>query len=382
MSALVPRGARELVLVVLAVSACSRPEAKREAGVVVPTAVKDASSASDGAAVDAAPLTATSATTATTASPDDEPPIAVPVFPIPNAPKNAPSEHLAIASAICAAAYQTTTRGVTVGCRSHPPFKTAAQMPDGKLTEAKPDDFAYCEIRRVIRGAFTRAGASQAVVVLGECWDAGDGFASNAMSSTSVLLVEEVPSPTRWKVKAYEAGVHGDACQASRLSSGRDVLLCHQALGAFQVGTLTSLFAIDFARTDRRAYSVAQFADDDVDCSVLKLVPDAFSTGFTKARVASATLADVNHDGSVDLVVEVERAHVAPSTALNRRARAECAQAKPRLENLLPKPESKRLELVSDGSTFVAAPASQKLLAAWEAERPLVGFEGAGPPKL
>lgn len=364
-------------LALLLVAGCAR-RGKKPEPVVPPPPVADAAPVGDAiaSAPDAGPVPTTSE--------DDEPPITVPAFPIPSAPKNAPAEPLAIASAICAAAYRPAGNGIAVGCRSHPPFKTPAQMPDGKLVRAKPDSLGFCEIRRVFRGSFSRAGASQAVVVFGECWDDGESFSSNAMNSASVVLVEEVPSPSRWKVKAYERNVHAEACETSRTADGHDVLLCHATLGAFSMGAMTFLFAIDFARTDPRTYTVARIFADDVDCTQVKGMPDSLSTGFTKTRVTRTALADVNQDGTPDLVVDVERAHLSPSPALKRGAEAECAKGayQPHLERLLPKPETKRLELVSERGTFVPSPSSQKLLDAWEAESPGFGLESAGPPKL
>ncbi len=310
-------------------------------------------------------------------------PSSVEVFPVPAAPKGANLEHVQIASAICAAGWQPTAKAPAIGCRSHPPFTSPEQRPDGKLPELASDAMSFCAIERVYRGAFSRAGASQAVVVFGECWEHADGFDSNAMSSPSVVLVEEVPGPSRWKVEAYEPGIHAGSCKTSRGASGRDVLLCDAALGAYGLGSMTFLFALDFGRSDRKAYTIARVFSDDVECMQIQGSGDALAKGLTSARVTRTTLTDVNHDGTADLVAEVERARVGPSAALKAKADADCTtSARPRLEAFLPKPQRHRLELVSKDGIFVPAPTSQKLLDGWTDETPRYGIEAAGPPTL
>jgi hypothetical protein len=91
---------------------------------------------------------------------------------------------------------------------------------------------------------------------------------------------------------------------------------------------------------------------------------------------------DINGDGTPDVVVDVERAHVEPSAQLDAKVRASCKQGKP-IAVLLPTPTKHRIEILSDGTRFRPTPASRKLLDDWRAASPdVTQLEAAAPPKI
>ena len=293
-------------------------------------------------------------------------------LPLPAAPAGTDPEQARIAASICAAAYL----GKSVGCRSHPPFTRPGQLPDGKFVEHKDDPLLFCGIDGVFRGSFTKPGAKQAIVSFSQCmeenevWDAGN--------PGSAVLVEERAG--RWRAIDTLAAANLGLCQQTRRADGRDILLCRSNLGAPPAGDVIYFFLVDFARSPRQGSMAKVFGDMPI-CG-----QDAFPSGLISLEVTDMKLADLNRDGTKDLVVRVARSRVPPSPALDAKVRAAC-QGDPGmvdLERVLPPRKTATLELVSKGDSFAPSAATQKLLDAWQAESPdgFNGLDSVGPPPL
>jgi hypothetical protein len=308
-----------------------------------------------------------------------------PSAPTPAVPAGANPDEVKIISSICASAYvRSPTGNVVLGCLSHPPFERPEQRPDGTLSPYAGDPMKLCTLDATYRGSFTRAGAKQAVLSFGVCYDDGaEGFARGGSASQSVVLVEEVAG--RWQPVGYEGGVAAFSCDKSRRADGRDVLLCKGAVGATGRGELTYLFALDFARAGGRAGAFAWMFSDLFDCGAFVRGGRRLPNGLVALRVGRVEAADLDGDGTADLAVSVERARAAPSPALDAKARAACARSQ-RADgiSLVPAMQKARLEFYHRGGGVVPAPESQALLDAWEAEAPegLNGLKASAPGPL
>jgi hypothetical protein len=288
----------------------------------------------------------------------------------PPTPAGANPEHVLFLSSICASAYVRSSAGnVVVGCLSHPPFKRPEQRPDGLLPHYDGDPMKLCSLNAVYRGSFTRAGAKQALLSFGICYDDGDHFVTNGPESESAVLVEEVNG--RWQPIGYEKGVHAFSCYPSRREGGRDVLLCKGAAAMAGKGDLTYLFALDFARPRSHAGTFAWLFSDLFDCDSFSRTGRKLPKGLVSLRVGRVTADDLDGDGRADLVVNVERARAAPSAALDAKVRTTCARD-PKVDGTLfvPAYEKIKLEFLSRGDTVVPSPASKQAIESWEAEAP------------
>jgi hypothetical protein len=240
----------------------------------------------------------------------------------------------------------------------------------------------FCSFAVARRGSFTRAGATQAVLSFDNCQDADSDAAWNGSMSGSAVVVEEVGG--RFRVVTWEAGVDIGRCKSIRRPDGRDVLVCRSRYDAGNIGTMHYFFLLDFTRTQKRAGTFAWLYDetDSFVCQAHAIGGALAPTGLVGLHVANVTFDDLNHDGVADVVVDVARARAAPSPALETRLHALCKN-KGKAELALPAATHTRLEMLSNGDGFAPAPASQKLLDAWEAESPdVVQLRGVAPPKL
>ncbi len=282
------------------------------------------------------------------------------------APDGADAAAVLIATSICAAAYLRADEGPpTIGCRSHPPFDRPEDRPDGTLPAYSGDRSAFCSIRAIHRGSFSRAGAPQAVVIFDSCED--HGAAWNGSMPGSAVLVESVGG--RFRAIDYEGAIR--ECKTVRLSDGHDVMLCRGWFGWSGAGALTSFFLLDFAERSTRVRVVARLFEDLLQCSMLE---PTFSLPHGLVDLAvKDRLDDVDGDGLPDLVLDVERTRVPPGPALDRRVRVACtAQA------ALPKgsqPTHTTLVFPNDGRGLSASPSARATLAKWESEAP-PGFNG------
>ncbi len=291
-------------------------------------------------------------------------------FALPPAPAGANPDHVKLVSSICASAYLPTATGnVVVGCLSHPPFDRPEQRPNGRLAPHAGDPMKLCALDAIYPGSFTRAGARQALLSFGVCYDDREDPSKKGATSESVVLVEDVGG--RWSATGYEGGVAAYSCHTSRRTDGRDVLLCKGSVAAPGRGALTYLFALDFSRPGGRAGTFAWMFADPFDCGAFERAGRRLPNGLAALRVARVEAADLDGDGSGDLVVNVERARAAPSAALDTKARAACARS-PKADgaSLVPAMQKTRLEFFNRGDAIVPSPASKQALDAWEAEAP------------
>lgn len=312
---------------------------------------------------------------------------AAPRFVAPPVPPGADAEEVRLLSSICAVAHRPSAGARTaVGCRSHPPFDRPEQQPDGKLPLHEGDPMRLCQISKLYKGSFSRPGASEVVIAFDACFEQGDQFETNYFNSESVVLAEETPGALKpWSATAYEATMHASACSTSRRKDGRDALLCRSGIAAQGAGEITFFFLLDFARTQKRAGTVAWLYSDLFDCAAYERDSYRLAHGFVAIEIGDEKLTDVNGDGTPDLVVDVKRARTPPSAALDKKVRDVCSRNPELGAKAIASPFKKvRLEIVSRGSSFEPSVATSKLLATWEAEAPpnMNGLKGAAPDPI
>jgi hypothetical protein len=307
-----------------------------------------------------------------------------PAFALPAAPAGANPDEVTFLSSICASAYTRSPNGnVVVGCLSHPPFERPEQRPDGTLPPYAGDPMKLCSLNAIYRGSFTRAGAKQALLSFGICYDDGDRFLTNGPDSESVVLVEEVGG--RWAPIGYEKGLHAYSCYRSRRADGHDVLLCKSTVAAAGRGDVTYLFELDFARPGKHAGAFAWMFSDLFDCDSFERTGRRLPNGLVALRVTRFAADDLDGDGRGDLAVSVDRARAAPGPALDAKVHAACAR-NPKVDgtSFVPAFQKTKLEFLNRGDAVVPSPASKKELDAWEAEAPegMNGLKGAAPEPL
>ncbi len=304
-------------------------------------------------------------------------PQAAPVPLMPSMPPGVDPTRFLFAASICAAAYS----GSEVGCRSHPPFKLPGQKPDGRVTEHSPNPAGFCAIGPIYRGSFTRPGASEAVLTFRPCVDESADW--NMSIPGSAVLAEEIGG--RWVATGYLADTNIGNCLKSHRATGRDLLLCRSDFGTFTGGMIEYFFLLDFAPAGAQAGTFSRLYGSTVACSWINAStsgPDAdgamsyvTGAGLVDMRVKDVSLADVDHDGTDDLVVHVLRSRLPPSAALRLRVREWCkAHDDAAPTALLPPAKAVTLEFLSRAETVVPAPATRKLLDAWDAD----GFNDLG----
>lgn len=350
-------------------SACKRPKA-------VPDPA-DAKLTSTASASRSAPIPAPSASSSASGAE-----IVPPVFPTPPTPPGANALEVEIATAICKAARMKTT----IGCVSHPPFVTAAQMPDGKLDEFQgPDPLTFCSIDKLYPGSFTKKGARQVLVAFSQCKDNDPDATWDMGFPGSGVLVEKVDG-AHWRSVGYVPDVNLPRCKPShRSADDRDVLFCESSFSA-GAGTMSYFTEVDLTRTPH-ATTLARIFDDEVNCMMME-GDGSFHLegGFTIAEVSDFSVTDLNGDGTGDLVIAAKRAHLPPSASLDAKIKSMCKR--PGATNMpgspLPKSalKSARLEIVSSGASFAPTPATKKLLDDWQAEANtgVALLIGASPP--
>jgi hypothetical protein len=298
-------------------------------------------------------------------------------LPLTPAPPGTDPEKVTIAASICAAAYL----GHDVGCRSHPPFVRPEQQPDGKIVRHEGDPLMFCSIARVYHGSFTKPGAKQAVLAFDQCKESEDAEWDAGFPGSAVLVEQR---GARWKAVAYEPDVNMGLCLRDRRADGRDVLLCRSNFGAPPTGQVSYVFLLDFAwpatQKGQRAVSLVELFSDNMSCG---FAADGLPSGITSLEIAGMALADLNHDGTPDLAVQVRRAHRAPSPKLEAALHALCNRPRPGDPSaLVPRAKPDILSLVSRGETFVPTAATRKTIERWTAESPddFNGLSGAAPP--
>jgi hypothetical protein len=253
--------------------------------------------------------------------------------------------------------------GTAVVCRSHPPFDRPGRQPDGALPRYapqgdRPRDGEADEVKAVFRGSFTRPGATQALLTLCS-W--------NASELGDTALLEQAGG--RWRAVAY--GGYAPSCLESRRADGHDALLCHGGEpSTCDNASLPAIYLLDFRGGAERRDVLVTLPAPDVACWFYG-PSDTWGTeglrlpgGLHWTRFPVFRLADLNHDGVDDLVVEVEVAAAQPSAALDAKATAICKKGLDgSLATLLPPARRVRLEFLSDGDAMTASEATRKTLA-------------------
>lgn len=311
-------------------------------------------------------------------------PAEVPSFPVPPTPPGADPEKVLIATSICPAGYRTEQVApgkpprTAVGCRAHPPFDVPSRYPDGSFAEFTGDWQKFCQITNVQHGSFRRPGAKEALVTFEQCMD-NDSDVWDAAMPGSAVVVEETNG--RWKSVADAPGVNLGFCETIRWQDGHDALVCWSGFGAPPSPTMWYLFLLDFARPAPHAGTFMRIYNHEFSCAWG--TGSLAENGFAALKGFKRTFRDLNGDGVRDVVLELERARVAPSSKLEARVQSLCA-TNPRITQsaFMPPFKAFRLEFVSQGRGFVPTAATRKLVEQWEKETPDQGVKGASPPTL
>jgi hypothetical protein len=284
---------------------------------------------------------------------------------------------------MCAGAYREDDGKRLVGCRRPPPFKGAGRASDGKLTKFSGDDPAtFCGISIAARGSFSGPDRKETLVTIDNCRDddSDEGWNGSVPGSAAVVAYED----GRWHAVTAAKSVNTGECSALRRADRRDTLICRSRYDAYSIGTDYYFFSLDFAGGTPMARTFAHVFDDveNYNCAAHDGQGPMAPTGLTSVKSVSMMTRDINGDGTPDVVVDVERAHVAPSAPFDAKVRSHCKHGKP-IDGLLPAPTKHRVEILSDGTRFRPTPASRKLLDEWRAASPdVTQLEAAAPPKI
>jgi hypothetical protein len=362
----------EIFFSIVLVSACAKTTAPASPGSASPPPVR-AAATTIATVADASPIVSAT-TTAVSATPAVANTVrAVHSGPAPTAAPPSDADRQTFAMAVCAAEQMPAPSWMKpaktlFGCNGSPPYTKPEQAPDGKVRPHAGSAETFCSLATVYRGSFSRANAKQAVLAFDACTDGKTEFWDMAFPG-SALLVEEVAGV--WKTVSVLSAINSQRCKQIPRPGSVDALLCQSTVGAFGIGSNTTTTLLDFTTTEPSATALISFFGQDFSCGTLPM-----RSGFTMASVKSSTLVDLNKDGTLDLVLDVERAYADPPEKFDRAAEALCKRA-PMTTNvkaLLPKPKTVRLELLSKGDAFLPAAATEKILKAWDAETPRTGL--------
>lgn len=359
-----------LALLSCALVSCAAPGPRTAAPRAEATSAASTSATATGA--EDAPIPAGASTSAPTSAAPPAPDRVV----IPEAPPSVDRDKLAIVSAICSVGIFENQ----VGCRTHPPFVRAEQLPDGRAQTVFADPLFFCSLDQVYRGSFSRPGAEQALLAFGQCKDRDEFW--DAAFPGSAVLVEKIKG--RWTVVETDSARNLDRCKTLRNADGHDTLVCVDSFGAFSSGGLRWVFSYDFTRgpNDLATTHTKLFFDDfSMACGDNYFGGEWLEYGVTDARIGDLELVDTDGDGLLDVRFVVTRARVAPSPSLESRLRARCEATKDkRLDPpaYLPKPTKTTIELRGTGKTFVPTPKSERALQKWQNEAPASGWNMRG----
>lgn len=282
---------------------------------------------------------------------------------IPAAPSGADPEKVRLAASICAAAWNPA-RGV--GCRSHPPFSGPDERPDGTIVQLAADDNHLCVLGAVHRGAFSRPGANEALLVFDAC-ENDDGTAWDMANAGSAVLVDL--SGGRVRAVATDGWAWADACVPVKRKDGVTLLACSYAFSAPPAGTVANTFVLDFVGGAPHQALLSVVYEDTPSCSFLDAkMPDVAEDGLTRADVARAIVTDVDEDGLGDVVVDVKRAHLPGTAALAAKLLAGCKKGQE--PKVMPPLARTRLVFRNDGERLVPTELTRKALESWRAEAP------------
>ncbi len=322
------------------------------------------------AAPTAAPLTSAPPSTSASARAVRHPPLA--------RPDGMREDHFALLGDLCALGWYRFPDGdVRFGCRSQPPFDHPKEQPDGQVVEV-PDIYDLCTISAVHRGAFSKPGVEQAIVAFDLC-KTDEGEFLNGSQPGSAMLVESVDA--KWRYVAEEMDLNAIDCDPVAQPSGQALLVCTDNFGAFGDGAVRWLFTLDFSKPSGsrlRSFGSVYFNGFSIRCGPGEASP-FLEYGVTDATFGKRTVTDFDGDGALDLELAVERAHVEPSRALDRRIEQACVGA-PELDSrrLLPKPTKHTLRWKGGAGAFAPTAETQKLFDAWRKQSSEFWLRGDG----
>ncbi len=194
----------------------------------------------------------------------------------------------------------------------------------------------------------TAPGTSQAVVSFSQCKESEDAMWDMGFPGSAVL-VEEVAG--RYRAIDYEPDVNLGDCAQDRRADGRDVLLCRSGLAAPPSGAVSFVFLLDFARVavgGSHSVSLVKLFSDSWYCSMInQFVP----AGLVSLEVGRMSLSDLNHDGTGDLVLKIQRSRIPASPSFENQLRARCKKkpGETGVRELLPRAKETRFRIPERG---------------------------------
>jgi hypothetical protein len=237
---------------------------------------------------------------------------------------------LAVVQAICPKQARTETlkNGTSYGCGGCPAFTS---FHSDKPSQGKEPDF---ELRKLLTGAFTRAGSKE---VLAEFF----GCEPHVYNFGGTLILDQA-GPTLKRVR-WVPGPIG-LVRTYRLTSGRDLVLSQGGYTGQGIST-GWVSTYDFAKREPEVQTLVSIEDESGNACQAERI----KTGY----ISKLEFPDLNGDGKPDLRVTV-RSGVAKVPA---RYRVNCDEDfKP------PEPPAYTIDFLFDGKSFHVAPSSAATL--------------------
>jgi hypothetical protein len=213
---------------------------------------------------------------------------------------------------------------------------------------SNPDPFYGVDA--VVRGAFSGAGADEVAVSL-------EGCEPHSQNWGGLLILR--PQQGTAVVVEYFSGVHPHACKAYRKKDGRDLLVCSRTDG--NQGTFHD-FLSSFDPVRAKAAQDLELGFDqlletlDVTGGACWSVNEPAAEPVTRSAIESFTFRDLNRDGALDLVVEVN--HFREQSRAAMVAHCQAAEKAEQEETPMPAPPMRLtgrevVEFLFDGGRFV-----------------------------
>ena len=289
--------------------------------------------------------------------PASSPPAAKPAPPpLPSLDTPELDAQLAFLVTVCRAAISRDPRGrQRVGCAACLTSTDPAPELDGTIVLDADREHFYA-LRTLVRGSFTRAGATQIAASL-------DGCESHAENYGGMLVAEA--QGASWARVRYDSGMHPETCLPFRHAAGHDLLVCRWQDG-HQSFLHDRIVSYDLAQTAQNdSFEEIMVMNDDAFAGCVGGVPPGEEV--RAGKVEAFSVRDEDGDGKPELVVEVSQRKAKPSGAY----RALCKKAVAALDTVGPgvdvrpglgKLKKYRLVLTYDGAKFVPTPDTEKVL--------------------
>jgi len=288
--------------------------------------------------------------------PASSPPAAKPAPPpLPSLDTPELDAQLAFLVTVCRAAISRDPRGrQRVGCAACLTSTDPAPELDGTIVLDADREHFYA-LRTLVRGSFTRAGATQIAASL-------DGCESHAENYGGMLVAEA--QGASWARVRYDSGMHPETCLPFRHADGHDLLVCRWQDG-HQSFVHDRLVVYDLEPgTVPPDFEIVTMNDDALGMCFMGAPP---GEEVRAGQVEGFTLRDEDGDGTPDLVVEVSQRKARPGGAY----RALCKKAIEALETPdssvdvrpgLGELKKRRLVFTYDGKRFVPTRETAKVL--------------------